>query len=311
MDAELVFKAMADRTRHRILAVLRRHEVSVSEMVAVLQQPQSTISRHLKVLREAGLIRDRRNGATVLYSVVAPREPGNGADLSAHLMGWLAGQAIEPGIGSRLESVIQRRREMSNRFFDRVGTQWDDLREASFGKAFHLEAFWALLPSDWTVADIGTGTGYLLPTLARHFRRVIGVDPVTAMLAAARQRVEADALANVELREGDLAGLPLADRTLDLATSVLVLHHVPTPRDAVVELRRVLKDGGRLLIVEQTLHANEAFRERMQDRWWGFEPDAFRALVQEVGFVDVSLRRLDCVDRAADAPELFVVTARR
>ncbi len=310
MEPEAVLKAMADRTRERTLGALHRHELSVSELVEVLNQPQSTVSRHLKILRNAGLIRDRRDGNTVLYSVSTPQRNGTVSDLTARLLAWIAEQPLADSIESRLEAVIRRRHDMSHWFFERVGRQWDVLREESFGSSFHLEAFIGLLPPSWTVADIGTGTGYLLPTLARHFERIIGVEPVDKMFEAARHRLEYYGIDNVELRCGDLAKLPIPDESVDLAVAVLVLHHVPTPRDAIAELRRIVAAGGCVLIVEQTAHDNEAFHDRMQDRWWGFEPDDVLGLLESMGFDEVRSRRLVTVKRADDAPELFVITAR-
>lgn len=309
MEPEAVFKAMADRTRQRTLAVLRRYELSVSELVETLQQPQSTISRHLKVLRDAGLICDRRHGNTVLYCVPQPNGNGDREDLRSRMLEWLADQPLAESVETRLQRIIRKRRDMSSRFFDRIGRQWDTLREESFGSRFHLEALFALLPRDWVVADVGTGTGYLLPTLSRHFHRVIAVDPVENMLAAARHRVEDAGTANVDLRRGDLASLPIRDATIDLALAMLVVHHVPTPREALSELFRIIRKEGRVLIVEQTAHHNESFRERMQDRWWGFDPGEFVDLLRSVGFNDVTATSLVNVDRGDDAPDLFVVTA--
>lgn len=311
MQPEVIFKAMADGTRQRTLGVLGRHELSVSELVEALNQPQSTVSRHLRILRDAGLIRDRRDGNTVLYSVPDPARNGDGHDLNARLLEWVADRPLAASVESRLEAVMRKRSDMSRRFFDRIGRQWDALRVESFGPSFHLEAFVALLPQTWTVLDVGTGTGYLLPILARHFERVIGVEPVNNMLDAARHRIDHHGHSNVELRRGDLAQLPLAATSVDLALAVLVLHHVPAPRAALAELYRVVRDGGSILIVEQTAHQNESFRERMQDRWWGFDAGEFARLVESVGFSQVRSHRLTTVERADDAPDLFIVTGRK
>ena len=311
MQSETVFKALADRTRRRALTLLTCHELGVSELVELLRQPQSTVSRHLKVLREAGLIRDRRDGKTVLYSVPTSMNGADGSDLAGRLLEWISEQPLAPPLRARLQAVIDRRRNMSDRFFAQVGRHWDGLREDSFGDRFHLEAVIALLPHEWTVGDIGTGTGYLLPALAGHFKEVIGVDPVEVMLEAARRRIDEHCLTNVELLSGDLSQLPIKDVAVDLALAVLVLHHVPTPQDALAELHRIVRDDGRVLVVEQTAHQNEAFHDRMQDRWWGFEADEFTAMLESAGFSDVCSHALTNVERAPDVPELFVVTGRK
>ena len=311
MQPEVLFKAMADRTRQRTLGVLHKNELTVSELVSVLHQPQSTVSRHLKILREAGLIRDQREGNTVLYSVAVLGTGADGSGLSGRMLAWMAEQPLPAAIESRLEAVIRQRRDMSRRFFDRLGRQWDSLREESFGSCFHLEAFIALLPEEWTVADIGAGTGYLLPTLARHFKRVIAVEPAETMRQAARHRIEYHGIENILLSGGDLAQLPIMESAADLAIAVLVLHHVPAPRDSLVELHRIVRVGGCVLIVEQTAHQSEGFRDRMQDRWWGFEPGMFDGLLESVGFERVRSRRLATVERADNAPDLIVVTGRK
>jgi ArsR family transcriptional regulator len=245
-----------------------------------------------------------------LYAV--PRA-GNGrsqppTDLAARLLEWIADQPLPAALESRLTSVLYERRDMSRRFFDRVGRKWDSLREDSFGSTFHLEGLLALLPSDWVVADIGTGTGYLLPALARHFRRVIAVEPAETMRHAAQHRIEYYGLGNVLLSGGDLGRLPIAAATADLAMAILVLHHVPTPRDSLAELFRITRPGGRVLIIEQTAHDNEAFREHMQDRWWGFEPGALAEMLSSAGYAGVERRRLATAVRAERAPDLFVLT---
>ncbi len=313
MQPEVLFKAMADRTRQRTLAVLRKNELTVSELVSILRQPQSTVSRHLKVLRDAGLIQDRREGNAVLYSVPVfshglRRDNGG---LGAQLVTWLGEQPLPRELESRLQSVLRERRDMSRRFFDRIGRQWDSLREESFGNQFHLEAFITLLPRAWVVADIGVGTGYLIPALAQHFGRVIAIEPAETMRQATRQRIEYHGIENAPLIGGDLGRLPIAESTVDLAIAMLVLHHVPTPRDSLAELYRIIRSGGQALIVEQMAHENDRFHDRMQDRWWGFEPPTFGALMESVGFEEVGVRQLATVERAEHAPDLFAVTGRK
>ncbi|MGD2108413.1 MAG: metalloregulator ArsR/SmtB family transcription factor [Phycisphaerae bacterium] len=310
MEPEVLFKAVADRTRQRTLSVLRRNELTVSELVSVLRQPQSTVSRHLKVLRDAGLIRDRRDGNMALYAV--PGSANGGRDdhsgLRGRLLEWIGAQPLTPELASRLETVLHERRDMSRRFFDRVGRQWDSLREGSFGSTFHLEAFLALLPREWVVADIGAGTGYLLPTLAKHFARVLAVEPAEAMRHAAVHRIEYHRLDNVLLSGGDLGRLPIAASTVDLSIAILVLHHVPTPRESLRELHRITCAGGRVLIVEQVAHENAPFRDKMQDRWWGFNPETLADMLRSVGFEAVASQRLASVERDEHAPDLFTLT---
>jgi len=310
VDAESVFKAMADKSRQNMLCLLSREELSVSELVDLLRLPQSTVSRHLKILRDTQLIVDRKVGQTV-YCSMASDPVGDGSGLSGRLMEWIREQPLSERLAIRLKGVLRRRSESSEDFFVRIGRRWDMLREESFGRCFHLEALWALLPAHWTVLDVGAGTGYLLPALANRFRRIIAVDAVESMLDAARQRAADRSLTNVDLRRGDLADLPVGAGTVDLALALLVLHHVPSPEDAIGALFRVVRGGGRVLIVEQAAHTNELFRNRMHDRWMGFEPGRLEALLAEAGFLDIECGRLATVDRGDDAPDLYVVTGRR
>lgn len=310
-----LFKALSDPTRHRLLQVLGHHELSVSELVCVLGQPQSTISRHLKVLRDAELIHDRRDGTTVLYEA-SPSEPnGQAASLRERIHDWLDTQPLPRTLADRLETTIRRRSKAGEDFFGRIGHRWDQMREEHFGGRFHLEAFSALLPPEWTVADVGTGTGYLLPQLARTFRKVIAVEPVAAMLAAARSRPEVDGFSNISFRHGGLDELPIPTESVDLALAFLVLHHVSDPSGAIREMARVIRPGGWVMIVEQSAHEMAAFHERMQDRWWGFERGQLAELVTANALGDIRHRVLptgeDRAGNAPEAPELFVLTGRK
>ena len=316
MDAERTIKAMGDATRRRILQLVARHELAVSEIVDCLGQPQSTVSRHLKVLRDAGLIQDRRDGTTALYttSSVDGDENGSPARLAGHILEWVNEQDLPKPLSNRLASVLDRRQSRSTDFFSKVGHRWDRMRVEAFGDSFHREALIELLPADWVVADVGTGTGYMLPILARRFRKVIAVDPVPEMLEAARSRCRTQKIKNVAFRRGDMSRLPILNRQADLVLAVLVLHHVPSPEEALGELFRIAQPGGYLLIVEQRSHRLGAFHERMQDRWWGFEAARLAKTVAEAGFHDVRHQPLPSEPvkpGAVEAPELFTLTARR
>lgn len=311
-----IFKALAEPIRHRLLQVLIAQELSVSELVDILDQPQSTVSRHIKVLRDAELLVDRRSGPTTFYAarpIGNGRSNGNGgSDLSERVLGWLSDEALEPAVDQRLRAVLARRRGGSG-FFEAVGSRWDQLRVEAFGESFHLEALTTLLPWDWTVADIGTGTGYLLAVLASQFRRVIAVDPAANMLELARGRTDLQACLNVEFRAGSLEQLPIDEGELDLAIASLVLHHVTHPEAALCEVARTLCPGGRLLLIEQHAHEHQAFHDRMGDVWSGFKPEQLEELITAAGFLGAracSLRSVRPSGRnLGEVPGLFTVTA--
>jgi SAM-dependent methyltransferase len=317
---DVVFRAMADSTRQRLLRVLAVHDLTVSELVEVLDQPQSTVSRHLKVLRAAHLVVDRRVGAAVRYAVqVTPAGRNDAPDrtntLRAQLLDWIEHEPLDSLLQERLTAVIRRRHADSRGFFEAVGTLWDDLRTDAFGDVFHLEALTLLLPAEWTVADIGTGTGHLLPILSSLFHKVIAVEPAGRMMEAARNHPELQEARNLVFREGALAELPIQDGELDLAIASLVLHHLEEPRSALREIHRCLRPGGRLLIIEQHEHDHAGFRDRMGDHWWGFSQGVLESWLEEAGFGQIRSRRLSAVRSrnrgAADVPPLFAVTAAR
>lgn len=315
-DSSDALRALAEPTRQRILQVLTHEELNVSELVEILGLPQSTISRHLRVLREAELIRDRRHGTSTLYSAMTPPDDTDIADddVRGFMVRWLGAQPLADGLDERLRRVLATRGGNATGFFNRLGKRWDDLRNEAFGEQFALEAFLPLLPHDWTVADIGSGTGYLLPILAAHFAKVIAVDPAESMLECGRQRVADCNATNVDFHRGELGKLPIPTGSIDLAVALLVLHHVKEPQPALAEMRRALRRGGRVLIVEQEAHEDQGFYERMKDLWWGFSPEEFCKLLTKTGFRDVQSRRLHTAGATSgrvEAPPLFVVTARK
>lgn len=317
---DLIFKALADPTRQRLLRVLLARELSVSELVEVLDQPQSTVSRHLKVLRESGLVVDRRAANIVLYATLPPSPAGtlhapgagNGA-LRDQLLEWLRATPMDTRMAQRLDRVLDRRQTSHTAFFDDLGERWDQLRVEAFGECFHLEALASLLPREWTVADLGTGTGYLLSTLATQFDRLIAVDASERMLAIAAHRLEPGSESRVEFRRGSLTELPLSDGEVDLVVASLVLHHVEEPQVALREIRRCIRPTGRVLMIEQEPHQDAGFHEGMADRWWGFAPGELTCWVEQAGFGDVRhhpLRTAQPTGKGAGrAPRLYVLTA--
>jgi ArsR family transcriptional regulator len=236
---------LAENTRCRILRLLDRHELTVSELGSVLQLPQSTTRRHLKVLADAGWVRSRREGTSHLYQSGDGVEP-SAAKLWELIRDELDGSAAVRQDRRRLESVLRERRSRSQEFFSGAAHEWDQVRDELFGRRFDLLALPGLFDRDWVVGDLGCGTGRISEALAPFVARVIAVDGSATMLEAARERLER--FDNVELRESELESLPIESGRLDAATLVLALHHLPEPVAALCEARRVLKPGGRLLV---------------------------------------------------------------
>jgi ArsR family transcriptional regulator len=298
------FSALADSTRCRMLLALERQELTVTELCAVVQLPQSTVSRHLKTLADANLVSARRDGTSHYYSLALAATP--------HVQLWqltrdeFKNRAVAAQDLRRLEGVLARRRETSQQFFASSAGQWDRLREEMFGGDFAWHALVGLLPDTWVVGDLGCGTGAVMAHLAPHVARVIGIDGSDEMLSAATTRLSG--FRNTELRHGKLEALPLEPATLDAATLVLVLHHLPSPGDALAEAHRVLKPGGRLLIVDMAPHEHEEYRRQMGHVWLGFSEEQMRRLLTHAGFDRVKIHALP-PDTAGKGPGLFAAIA--
>jgi ArsR family transcriptional regulator len=300
--------SLADTTRSRILLLLDRNELTVSELCSIVQLPQSTVSRHLKALADSAWVASRAEGTSNLYSMTRDE-----LDPSARRLWLLVREQVAPTAAavqdqSRLQGILASRRSKSQEFFSSSAGQWDRVRDELFGDRFYLVALAAFAGSDWTVGDLGCGTGQVAAALARFVERVIAVDESAAMLQAARKRLRGTD--NVDLRRGELESLPIDDARLDAATLMLVLHHVPEPARALLDVARVLKPGGRLLLVDMLPHDREHYRQQMGHVWLGFSDEHLRRVLTESGFGGI--RRVPIPsDPKSKGPGLFVATARK
>jgi SAM-dependent methyltransferase len=300
------FSALSDATRCRMLALLERHELTVSELCTVLQLPQSTVSRHLRQLSDADWVTSRRDGTSRYYALALDGPAGQRSQIWELTRAQVTSRPGAEQDERRLARVLAGRREASEKFFATSAGQWDHLRDDLFGRDFLPTALLGLFPSHWVVGDLGCGTGALLPRLSPYVARVVGVDASDEMLSAAAARVKE--LSNVELRHGGLEALPIESASLDAAVFMLVLHHLPSPAEALAEAARTLKPGGRLLIVDMTPHEREEYRQRMGHVWLGFADDQLRKLLAQAGFGDVRIHALPPED-AARGPALFAASA--
>ena len=223
--------ALADPARLRLLHLLAEHELGVMELAEIVQMPQSSVSRHLKVLAEQGWIVSRSERTANLYTMAN----GDLAASARQLWQVAREQTKEwPALAQdrlRLERRLAARQLDSRSFFAGVAGEWERLRTELYGDRFTGAALHALLPGSWVVADLGCGSGAVTVELAPHVARVIAVDNSPEMLAAAKRR--AGKLANVDFRRGDLETLPLADRSCDAALMLLALTHLSDPAAAL------------------------------------------------------------------------------
>src|SRR4051812_556696 len=247
--------ALADPIRCRLLLLLEKNELTVSELCAVLQMPQSSVSRHLKTLADDSWVASRRDGTSRFYSMSADQLDTGAGRLWPIIREQVMQTHAAQQDARRLRGVLTRRRARSEEFFATAAGGWDRLREDLFGDTFYLWAVLGLIDPALTVGDLGCGTGQLTETVAPYVKRVIAVDSSKDMLDAARSRV--GEFRNVEVRQGDLETLPIEPGELDAAMLSLVLHYSPAPPRALAEVGRVLRPGGRVLVVDMLPHDRE------------------------------------------------------
>jgi ubiquinone/menaquinone biosynthesis C-methylase UbiE/DNA-binding transcriptional ArsR family regulator len=298
--------ALADPTRCRILLLLERHELTVSELCAVLRLPQSSVSRHLKTLADDDWVASRRDGTSRFYSMPLDDLDSGASRLWPLIREQVATTATAGQDEQRLHDVLARRRAKSEEFFASAAAGWDRLRGDLFGDTFFLWAVLGLIDPSLTVGDLGCGTGQLAETVAPHVHRVIAVDASEDMLTAARARL--DKLSNVDLRKGDLEALPIPAGELDAAVISLVLHYSPDPARALAEVARVLQPGGRVLIVDMLPHEHGEYQQQMGHVWLGFSDRQITRVLTAAGFGNVRVRALP-TDSRARGPALFAAVA--
>lgn len=301
-----VLSALADPTRCRMLLLLDGHELTVGELCDVVQLPQSTVSRQLKTLADAGWVVSRRDGTSRYYSLTLATDDSR--TLWRLTRAQLEGKSATEQDLRRLERVLSERRTASEHFFASSAGQWDKLRDELFGADFTLRALAGLLDDEWVVADLGCGTGSMAALVAPHVKQVIGVDASDEMLEAARQRMAVRK--NVALRRGSLESLPIDTASVDAAMLMLVLHHLPTPAVALAEAGRILKPGGRVLIVDMAPHEKEEYRQQMGHVWLGFSEPQVKNMLTTAGFTRVDVHALPPAT-SAKGPALFAATGRK
>jgi ubiquinone/menaquinone biosynthesis C-methylase UbiE/DNA-binding transcriptional ArsR family regulator len=305
-----VFKTLSDPTRIRVLLLLEQQELAVQELMDVLGMAQSRVSRHLAILREAGLLRDRRDGTYVFYRFDVP-DAGPWREAWNLVRSSLDHDATRERDVAALGQVMQARAARTRSFFDAVGPEWDALRKVFNDDALRARAVARLVDPAMTIADIGTGTGILASELAQLGLRVVAVDHSARMLDAARGKLTAEELAKVELRQGEASALPLADAEVDAALAHMVLHYLPSPGDAIREMARVVRPGGTVVIVDFVRHEHEWMRQELGVTWLGFEPAEVMGWFQDALLTPPLLQKHAGASAGRDLPATFIASARR
>lgn len=299
---------LSDGTRSRLLVLLERHELTVSELCDVLQLPQSTVSRHLKTLGDGGWVASRRDGTSRLYSAPLDGLEDDSRRLWQLVRAHVASTAVAAQDDHRLKGVLVRRRTKSEEFFASAAGQWDRLRAELFGASSHLHVLLGLVDEQWVVGDLGCGTGQAAEALAPFVARVVAIDASADMLEAARLRLRD--VGNVEFRRGGLEHLPLSDASLDAACLLLVLHHVAEPARVLLEAARVVKPGGRVLVADMLPHDHDDYRQTMGHVWLGFPEAQLARWLSAAGFAEIRTVSLPPTP-GAKGPALFVAAGRR
>mgnify|MGYP003672267599 FL=1 len=284
MDALVTqLKAIAEPTRLRVVSLLSRGELTVSELVHVLGQSQPRVSRHLKLLSDARLAERLPEGAYVFYRLT---ESGGGRRL-AEILGGLLPES-DPVLTrdiARLESIKQARALAAQTYFESVAGDWDQIRRLHLADAEVEKAMRKLAgpgPFDLMI-DVGVGTGRVLELFADRVKRGIGVDINHSMLNVARLNLANAGLNNCSVRHADVGALPFENGAADLVTVHQVLHYLDDPAGAVAECGRLLKPGGHLLIVDFAPHQLEALREDHYHRRLGFSDEEMQAWIEGAG----------------------------
>ena len=301
---------LSEIVRLRLLRLLEAEELAVGEVAKILQLPQSTVSRHLRLLQEGGWLVRRTAGTATLYQMIADELSIEARALWVTIRDQLGVSAELEEDDRRLRAVLADRRLDSEAFFGRVAGQWDELRNNLFGEEFTTRALLSLLPRGWVVADLGCGTGNASEIMAPYAERVIAIDHSGPMLEAARKRL--GDVPNVSFLDGRLERLPLEDGCIDAAVCVLVMHHIPDVAPALGELRRVLRadrNGGVALIVDMCAHDRVDYRHTMGHQHLGFSEGEIRSLGLAAGFSEVDWWELPS-DPAGKGPGLFAAALR-
>jgi ubiquinone/menaquinone biosynthesis C-methylase UbiE/DNA-binding transcriptional ArsR family regulator len=297
---------LSEPVRIRLLRLVEREELSVGELAKVVQLPQSTISRHVKVLSDGQWLRARTEGTSTLLRLIQDDlDPQAQMLWSLVRSQWSGGVEVEEDL-RRLSAVLAERRSDTQGFFGRVQGQWDTVRNELFGEVFTFHSLLPLLPKHWVVADLGCGTGNAAELLAPVVKRVIAIDQSEAMLSAARKRLAG--LTNLEFVLADLERLPLRDGSVDAAVCSLVLHHMGEPALACREMARILKPGGTCLVIDMVEHDRVAYKQTMGHRWLGFGVPELIRMLSLAGLSDVRFQVLPS-SAEAKGPGLFACTA--
>jgi ArsR family transcriptional regulator len=288
-QASALYRLLGDEARLRLLRVLSRERLNVTELTGVLGLAQSGVSRHLGMLKDAGLVGEERDGGFSYYRL-APALGREDDALTSMLRAQFDAAAADPAVRAdeaRLQEVLRLRKE---NFDVHAGPDTRDARQLVPGRSW---AAWSralgLLMPPLKVADLGCGEGYLTIEAARWATRVVAVDRSAAVLKRARALAQRRRVSNVIWKKGELEQLPIRDGAVDVAMLSQALHHAHDPARAVAEASRITTPGGRVLLLDLRAHQEEWVRAKLGDRRLGFDDDELKRMLIAAGLSDVKL----------------------
>jgi len=312
-----IFKLLGDPTRLRLLRLMAMYELSVMELATATQLSQSRISNHLKLLKEEGFIAERREGSWRYYRLEVDSTPEPARSIWTSLE-----QNLEPddqflADSARLQAVLLKRQSRQGNFFDEMADEWDSVRDQLFGDMIPRHLLRLFFPSDYVVADIGTGTGYLMELLGKRAKKFIAIDMNEAMLSKARDKAKALNLENVDFRTGDAHKPPLEEGEANLITMIMVLHYLENPVGALQSASQSLAPGGSILLIDFVQHQKTWLKEMMNHKWLGFDKKTLESSCQEFGLklegwsLLPGRRWMTNGEKELDVPDAFAALARK
>jgi ubiquinone/menaquinone biosynthesis C-methylase UbiE/biotin operon repressor len=299
-----LLRLLADETRLRLLLLLQEEELSVAELQQILGMGQSRISSHLAQLKRAGVVDDRRSGKNVYYGAAKPQN--GGAQRVKEIVRMLARELSETSRDrTALKLVLRKRQDKAREYFDELA--------GKFGRSYVPGRSWqalahtliTLLPP-LTVADLGAGEGTLSQLLAKNARKIIAIDNSPKMVEFGSKLARKHGFKNLEYRLGDIQDPPIARETIDLAVFSQALHHAIRPERAVSSAYRILKENGRIVILDLLSHHFEKARELYLDHWLGFSEVQLHEFLEQAGFKDIDVK---VVGREKQSPHFQTVLA--
>lgn len=276
-------KALADETRVRILHILSLSSFHVNEIVEILQMGQSRVSRHLKILQDAGIIFSRREGNLIYYYLNFDREKNFQTELLNLINKYKTESNFYEQDFSNVRKILDNRFQTTRSFFDKLSGEAKKIKEQVLDVSVYKKVLLKMIPQNTEVlVDLGCGIGRLFPEYSKKAKKIIGVDFSPNMLSLAKSYNSSNS--KIKLLQSNLENLPLPNHSADVVVTSMVLHHISSPYLAIQEAHRILKPKGTLCVIDLAKHNKEFMRNIYADLWLGFEKETLCSWLEQTGF---------------------------